>query len=292
MIYISGAGRSGSTLLDIILGNQAGHQSLGEMGYLLPNAILDNEYCSCNNPVSECPHWSKIIKAWESKMTISLEEYYTLQKTFLRNKKSFYVFVAFLIKSKKFNLLVDNTRLLYECIYENSDKQIFIDSSKTPQRILLLRSIKLPLQVIHLKRNYKGVLNSKKKAFKKDSSKGIERDMKPQSTIFASIVYLIDNYLTILFSIGIKRKVLHYENLIAQPEKEIQRVAETDKQALETLKNRGPFYAEHLVAGNMMRMSNSIFIQKKNTDNETHPNLNTFDKIIAFIINILTFNKF
>jgi hypothetical protein len=46
VFYIASAGRSGSTLLDIILGNSKEVFSCGELTNLFSSCHLNNEYCS------------------------------------------------------------------------------------------------------------------------------------------------------------------------------------------------------------------------------------------------------
>lgn len=60
LVYISSAGHSGSTLLDMLLGAHADAFSLGEL-ILLPLEARLNKPCTCGRPILECPVWRPIL---------------------------------------------------------------------------------------------------------------------------------------------------------------------------------------------------------------------------------------
>ena len=49
VVYIAGAGRSGSTLFARILGQAAGFCYVGEMKYFWENGSVKNELCTCGS---------------------------------------------------------------------------------------------------------------------------------------------------------------------------------------------------------------------------------------------------
>jgi len=66
LVYIAGAGHSGSTLLEMFVSGAPGHVGLGEIFQLVDrrNPIIDNldgHLCSCGASVAECPYWSPIV---------------------------------------------------------------------------------------------------------------------------------------------------------------------------------------------------------------------------------------
>ena len=54
ILYIGSAGRSGSTLLDLMLGQGDGMFSTGEVRYLWDRGYLANELCGCGDPFRRC----------------------------------------------------------------------------------------------------------------------------------------------------------------------------------------------------------------------------------------------
>lgn len=61
VLYIMGAGRSGTTLLGRILGEHEGIIDVGEMRFLWERGILEARSCGCGRPIPDCPLWSRII---------------------------------------------------------------------------------------------------------------------------------------------------------------------------------------------------------------------------------------
>ena len=60
MLFIGGSGRSGSTLIDLLLNNHPSVQSVGEVHRLNLYARDNCEPCTCGSPVSECSFWLEV----------------------------------------------------------------------------------------------------------------------------------------------------------------------------------------------------------------------------------------
>ena len=286
IIYISGAGRSGSTLLDIVLGNHPDAFSLGELLFLGSNGIIDKEPCSCGKPVPECPLWKEVITAWELERKLSLTDYIEVQWNLHRNKKTLYAIWQFFFPNENTNEYIRDTKKLYEIIFRITNKIFLIDSSKVSHRILWLKRIGLPHKVIHLKRKFTGVLNSTKKEIKKNPEQGIERNIKPMSTIYSFSIWLIDNMFTTLFSYGSKRVQIKYEDYTQDLYSTINKVySETTNSIVEKVKLKGPFIAEHLVAGNKLRMQQALYVAEKPMNRPE--NLSGFNLFFARLVDII-----
>ena len=61
VLYITGSGRSGSTLIDNVLGQIPGHFSAGEVTYFWSRSILEGRLCGCGHPSGDCEVWSQVI---------------------------------------------------------------------------------------------------------------------------------------------------------------------------------------------------------------------------------------
>ena len=62
VIYLGGFGRSGSTLLERILGGIPGWVNVGELVDLPRSVYVNKERCGCGEPFMECPFWSAVGK--------------------------------------------------------------------------------------------------------------------------------------------------------------------------------------------------------------------------------------
>lgn len=60
MIFLGGLGRSGTTLLERLLGELPGVAPLGEVVHLWQRGVLADEPCGCGRPFGSCPFWSEV----------------------------------------------------------------------------------------------------------------------------------------------------------------------------------------------------------------------------------------
>lgn len=60
VLFIAGAGRSGSTLAERVLARLPGMAALGEVRYVWDRAVLDNQSCGCGLPFADCPFWTEV----------------------------------------------------------------------------------------------------------------------------------------------------------------------------------------------------------------------------------------
>jgi hypothetical protein len=62
VLFIVGKGRSGSTLVDLLLGRLDGWFGMGEFDRVWV-AVRDGFPCGCGNPVLACPIWGEVLRA-------------------------------------------------------------------------------------------------------------------------------------------------------------------------------------------------------------------------------------
>ncbi len=62
VLYVGSWGRSGSTLLDLMLGQIPGFFSVGELRYLWERGLSERQLCGCGAPVPECPFWAAVLE--------------------------------------------------------------------------------------------------------------------------------------------------------------------------------------------------------------------------------------
>ncbi|WP_138429460.1 hypothetical protein [Fodinibius saliphilus] len=283
IIYISGQGFIGSTLLDILLGAKKDAFSAGELIFFPQKGIKNQEYCSCGKKVPECEVWSNIYKEWEKKRNLKLDEYIEIQRYLTSLKKIISSIVKLVIPRKKINYFIDDTYELYNAIFSVTNSNIIIDSSKSPLNILILKKNNFDLHVVHLVRRFGDILNSNKKRAEKNLKKGIEHEIVPNSTSYVFLNWVIKNLITIGFSRGVRYKRIKYEDIVATPEEQISYILNNKFDYKKILNRRGPFYPKHLVAGNKIRMEDEIFISEKPMHTEYH-RLNGKEKLFARLI--------
>jgi hypothetical protein len=167
IIYITGYWFSGATILgrSLISSNQAIY--VGEIRDFWTKGLKRNEKCSCGERFENCSFWQKVkneyIKSFPSinieKITRDLNElekttnYFKLRK-FIKNKDDNYV-------RQLLDTYLKHTEKLYESISKVSGKNIIVDSSRLPGRLLALScSNGFDFYPIYLVRDPRGVINS------------------------------------------------------------------------------------------------------------------------------------
>lgn len=60
VLFIGGWGRSGSTLLERLVGSMDGTVSVGEMRDVWRRGVMGNRVCGCGAPFLSCPFWEAL----------------------------------------------------------------------------------------------------------------------------------------------------------------------------------------------------------------------------------------
>ena len=269
VIYIMSFSRSGSTLLDIILGNHKQIYSCGELMRLISHGWINQELCSCHEKITECEFWSEVINEWQKETKLEPEELLGLQNKYERLRSLPIVLINRVRPSKSFRAYQAATLSLLELVAKKAGKKIIIDSSKSTARFLALSSIKnLKIQPIHLVRDSRAVAWSMAKPYKQDLTQGIEQDMPSESLTKTAINWLFFNLQVCIVSClsGIKKPLLvRYEDLTAFPKETLSRISnycDCDPVSLiNILDKKAMFKIKHIAAGNRLRMKNEIKIQ-------------------------------
>ena len=83
IVYIAGYGRSGTTLLDIALGQHSAVLGAGEITALTRHVWQANEFCACGTPICDCKFWKPVLQQWFKGSDPQLiYKYSNLQKQF------------------------------------------------------------------------------------------------------------------------------------------------------------------------------------------------------------------
>jgi len=247
VLLIVGYGHSGTTILDIILGSSQNAQSCGEMTHITREFFF-SEYCSCGNIIDSCDFWGDIIEAWKSNMDCSFENYVKYRSKFEGNKNYFRSFINFYKPSSEFLEYIKATELLYDQIFRKSKKKIIIDSSKSASRVFLLKRFS-KVRLIHVCRNFRGVLNSEKKNIIQDLEKGIEMNSMPKKSSKVLKDWFISNMFCSISRIFAFGKKLHFNTWLKTPMLLNNYLSLSDVDFVEDY-----FKAEHMIAGNSIRM--------------------------------------
>lgn len=290
VLYVMGAARSGSTILDTALGNNKNVESVGELIKLPVNGWRNNEYCACGERVNSCVFWSEILQEWVKSTGISdFEEFASLQHTMAKIWRPFREFEQPDLSSSVFRKFTEQTLALYRVIHEISGKSLIVDSSKSPLQAYLMSLMPgIDLRIIHLIRDPRGVAWSMNKAYKKNEAKGVQSELKPNNTWYTAINWNRINNRCNWVRKQMKSEssiIVNYEDFVSNPGKTLSRVSELVENdfsdVAEILDDHGSLVVGHTVAGNMLRMSGNV---KLKIDTEWKQNLSKIDQSFIYLI--------
>jgi Sulfotransferase family len=270
VVSIIGAGRSGSTLLDIALGIHPEIEGVGELQKLPRSGWVrnDDRRCSCGMPIHECPFWNEVRRRWTEHVGgDGVRRYIELQDRFEHsNRRWARLFVERHRPSPRFRAYAEMTRALYRSVADSSGSTIVLDSSKKPLRsYALVASGALDMRVIHLVRDGRGVVWSRLKPLERNVEAGVPTDQPAsapwRSTLHWAQVNLAGGWVTRRVGPG-KGVRVTYESLVADPAGTLARIAPVVGVDLggcaRALLRGDPIAAGHRVGGSRMRMAGSV----------------------------------
>jgi hypothetical protein len=259
LIYLLGAGRSGTTVIATILGNHDQITTLGEMHQFYEH-IIDNKVCSCGKQLEECTFWASILKQFPDEIFKNLDEIQNLS-TKLESHSSVLLYLFGLSNTTKLNSYNLYQEKIFTEIQNKVKTTYLLDSAKYIGRNLSLRKNKsINLKTIYVVRDVRGVINS--------FSKNVQSSRNPLSTI---MYYLIINFASeIVYRFTSKKRMIkvNYENFINPSTFEIDRIAKFLNLELNELKNKikssEDFEIGHIIGGNRLKSNKHVKIKADN----------------------------
>lgn len=263
LIYIIGAGRSGTTLLDIVLGNNKNSISLGEINrYFRRKGIPPKR--TPQDPVFS--FWKSIKNKIDGKIINT--NYEDLDKVF--NKNEYHSGILKSFKKKNDQRYIEALKAQYISLCELAEENVLIESSKYPVRALNLSNYisgeNLEIKYIFIKKDPVKVVESFNK-------KDVEQ---PHKGFFASnLYYLVVNLLCgkvvrTLVKRGHKVFKLKYEDFMENPEAMLNELANGIEVNFDEVKskisNNSPLKTGFLFDGNRIRLKETLLLQARNQE--------------------------
>src|SRR5215472_1268193 len=164
VVYLGGLGRSGSTLVERLLGELPGVRAVGEVVHLWERGVVEGERCGCGLPFADCEFWAKVGQAafggWESVGTARIA---VLRGAIDRTRYIPRLAARSLPVRADRDLreYTDYYLRLYRAIREVTGCTAIVDSSKHASLAFCLsRRPEVDLRVIHLVRDSRAVAYS------------------------------------------------------------------------------------------------------------------------------------
>jgi hypothetical protein len=266
VLYIGGQGRSGTTLLDRMLGQLPEYFSAGEVVHLWAHGLA-GERCGCGRAFQDCPVWSDVgQKAFGGWNNIDRQALVALQRSVDRSR-----FVPGMLApvsppyQRRLAEYLGYLEKLYTAIAEVAEGRVVIDSSKHPSLAFLLRRIRtIDLRVVLMVRSSHGVAYSWTKVVEKPEVIGRVEHMPRYRPVRSAVWWTGYNGLfQALAAVGTPSVVVQYEKLVSDPETQLRRVLalyDGSERPLEFLRsgNAVELCPTHTVSGNPIRFRNGL----------------------------------
>ena len=271
LVYIASTGRSGSTLLESILGAHSQMATAGEI-HVWPRNIVEGGSipCGCGKPVPECLFWQRMcskvepLQQLEPRIDFFRDKYNAGKTLRLPYLKDFFIKPKSSAKTQKIGIYGKNNeqffRAFSELLYSDTGNKPtwIIDSSKDPYRLLWLLATGLfNIKVIQVVKDPRAFVYSMSKDLLKQNISGLKVQLFHR-VVMKSLAWIVQNS---LFKQIANKYVdpadyifVPYEKLASQPEATIKEICqvigcEYEEQAIFNFRNN----KMHTVAGNPMR---------------------------------------
>lgn len=248
IIYLLGAGRSGTTLLATVLNAHPNIHTMGEMHQFL-KFLKSNIPCSCGLLLDECPFWGQILE----QLKFSKEEIVLKHEEASLNEQHRNI-PGILIGKKRGKEYLETQNLIFGTIQSLKPGEWLLDSSKYIARYLMLKKSKSHrIKGIYVVRDVRGVINS--------FSKKVQTPKSPASTL---LYYMAINFFGQLIC-WLDKDVLKikYEDFVAAPIPNAARIYSHIFESESNFKDMpSVFQIPHIIGGNRLKKHNSLVIKR------------------------------
>ncbi len=230
VLYVAGAGRSGSTLVDSILGQLNGFFSAGELRYLWERGLVEGRQCGCGAPVRDCPTWRAVLAdAFGRHGGVDAPAAAALQHAATRLRRAPGMIAASRLRRARTadgDPFAAVLARLYPAVRRQTGCRVLVDSSKLPSYGWLLDSLPgIELHVLHLVRDPRATAWSWLRRKRLPDTRP-PRLMQRQPPLKSAAMWTAWNLVAaLLWSRSPRYLRLRYEDLVARPEEAARRIA-------------------------------------------------------------------
>jgi len=259
VLFIGGLGRSGSTLIDRILGQTPGVCSVGELVFLWERGLLADERCGCGEAFSACPFWTEVgvrsFGGWDR-----LDPTMMLDRQRAVDRNRFIPLMRLPWGSARYRTRMrsyaEALRRVYSSAAAVSGAALVVDSSKHASTAALLARVPgIAPRIAHLVRDPRGVAWSWSKHVERPDAQE-PSEMARVGTVRIAARWQLHNALLAL--VRTRGAVLRYEDFVERPEhatRRLLRLGGLDVDALPQFIDAQTVElgVNHTVAGNPLR---------------------------------------
>ncbi len=222
VVYVGGVGRSGSTLLDLFVGQDDRVFPVGELVHLWDRGLRNNNRCGTGEPFSDNEFWQEVgLKAFGGWNEIDVDRMAELKTAVDRNRFVPQLLVpwtspAFASDIADYGEVI---AAVYRAVLAVSGASVVLDSSKHVSTAAFLRRVpSIDLRILHLVRDSRGVAFSWTKQVKMTEVVAGDEEMDRLRPVRSAWRWDCWNGLfSLLGRMGVPTSLLRYEDLISDP---------------------------------------------------------------------------
>jgi len=266
VLFIGGYSRSGSTLLDCMLGQLPDVFSTGELGYIWSHGLRENRLCGCGSRFLECSFWRRVgetaFGGWEH---VDVDRMVALERAVNRHRYMPLLLMpqgsrAFRRKLEQYAGVLGR---IYRAIHLVSGARLIVDSTIDPAYGFVLANVRgLDVRLVHMVRDSRATAFSwtrwQRQRDRVDTVM-YQRRFHPAMTAARWVIYHLLIHLLGRKTGPLETRVL-YEDVVESPEDEICRIMRDIGEAVDEAQlsflRPGEVVLEtnHTVAGSLMRL--------------------------------------
>ncbi|WP_248961693.1 sulfotransferase [Sphaerisporangium perillae] len=215
MVFVGGLGRSGTTLLERLLGEVPGVVPLGEVVHLWERGVNAHEPCGCGEPFTACPFWRRVgIRAFGGWSPGLADRVLTLRRRVDRTRH------IPALAARRCRVGLSGYTRAYSRVYEAASQiaacPVVVDSSKHASLAFCLStSPVVDLSVVHVVRDPRAVAHSWRRRVSRPENGAHMTRWRPWRT---TLHWVVQN---LAFELLARRGAtvirVRYEDLLADP---------------------------------------------------------------------------
>jgi hypothetical protein len=289
ILFIGGLGRSGSTLLALLLNSLPGFVYVGELR-MLWHYQQEDLLCSCGQAFHECEFWTAVGQHAFGGWDLAEIPQIVLAMEFVDRHR----YLPLLAKPNLSRRFDERLRIyqgaisrIYTAIRAVAGARVVVDATKVPPYAFVVRGIDdVDLRIVHLVRDPRGVAYSWLKWKRRPEVQDMQAFMDRYGPVSSAVRWLDCNVLMHnLVGEEVPGLLVKYEDLVARPREIVQSVVRHAGEPAEDgliedlLDGRRPIRQNHSVAGNPMRFDNGPL--RLRLDDEWRSQMRWRDRVIV-----------
>lgn len=261
VLFVGGYGRSGSTIIDLLLDRVPGVTAVGEFRHLFGRALQANELCSCGRPFDECDRWREVLKhAYPAGFDRDrIQQAVTAVNRLAVAPPLRRPALATPRLREQLTVYREAFAAAYRAVAEVTGASVVVDSTKYPLHGMVVAGIpSVDLSVMLLVRDPRAVAHSWTRRKIRPEVHWERREMPRHSVVRSALAWNLCNELAGLVDVPAERfRLQRYEDFVADPAGELTDIASHAlgrRTTIEAAVFESAPQVPHTIAGNPVRI--------------------------------------